>query len=57
MRRVKTVLVNTAMFNRFQDDPERLIDLQNDVANSYSTSPELRITWLEKWVPALLSTH
>ncbi|EGD80514.1 hypothetical protein PTSG_01105 [Salpingoeca rosetta] len=48
MRRVRTVLVNTSKFQQYKSDPETLVDLQWDVANSYSTSPDLRLTWLEK---------
>eukprot|EP00049_Salpingoeca_infusionum_P004363 m.78395 g.78395 ORF g.78395 m.78395 type:complete len:1251 (-) comp12532_c0_seq4:230-3982(-) len=46
-QRLLTVLVNTAKFQKFKDDPEMLVDLQYDIALSYSRSPLLRVTWLE----------
>jgi hypothetical protein len=47
MTRVRTVLVNTVQLKKYSDDPEMLVDLQYDVADSYNNSPQLRLTWLE----------
>lgn len=45
-KRVRTVLMATAQMQAHQGtDPERLLELQQSLANSYST-PELRHTWL-----------
>lgn len=45
-KRVRTVLMATAqMQTHHMHDPERLLELQQSLANSYST-PELRHTWL-----------
>lgn len=47
MARVRTVLVNTVQLKKYSNDPEMLVDLQYDVADSYNNSPQLRLTWLE----------
>eukprot|EP00055_Hartaetosiga_balthica_P016741 m.107051 g.107051 ORF g.107051 m.107051 type:complete len:2103 (-) comp9168_c1_seq1:222-6530(-) len=47
MQRLSTVLVNTAKFKKYSNEPDVLVDLQYDVAKSYSTTPSLRLTWLE----------
>lgn len=44
-KRVRTVLMATAQMQAHHMDPERLLELQQSLANSYST-PELRHTWL-----------
>lgn len=45
-KRVRTVLMATAQMQaHHSNDPERLLELQQSLANSYST-PELRHTWL-----------
>lgn len=44
-KRVRTVLMATAQMQAHHMDPERLLELQHSLANSYST-PELRHTWL-----------
>lgn len=45
-KRVRTVLMATAQMQAHHiNDPERLLELQQSLANSYST-PELRHTWL-----------
>lgn len=44
-KRVRTVLMATAQMQARHMDPERLLELQHSLANSYST-PELRHTWL-----------
>ncbi|XP_055386706.1 dedicator of cytokinesis protein 9 isoform X2 [Condylostylus longicornis] len=45
-RRVRTVLMATAQMQAHHMDPERLLELQHSLANSYATTPELRHTWL-----------
>lgn len=45
-RRVRTVLMATAQMQTHQMDPERLLELQLSLANSYASTPELRHTWL-----------
>ncbi|XP_049286760.1 dedicator of cytokinesis protein 9 isoform X2 [Anopheles funestus] len=45
-RRVRTVLMATAQMQAHHMDPERLLELQHSLANSYASTPELRQTWL-----------
>lgn len=45
-KRVRTVLMATAQMQAHQMDPERMLELQNSLANSYASTPELRHTWL-----------
>lgn len=45
-KRVRTVLMATAQMQAHQTDPERLLELQYSLANSYASTPELRHTWL-----------
>ncbi|XP_049302733.1 dedicator of cytokinesis protein 9 isoform X2 [Bactrocera dorsalis] len=45
-RRVRTVLMATAQMQAHHMDPERLLELQYSLANSYASTPELRHTWL-----------
>lgn len=45
-RRVRTVLMATAQMQAHHTDPERLLELQLSLANSYASTPELRHTWL-----------
>ena len=37
----------TAKMREHQNDPEMLLDLQYSLAKSYTSTPELRKTWLE----------
>lgn len=37
----------TAQMKEHENNPEVLMDLQYSLAKSYSTTPELRRTWLE----------
>lgn len=37
----------TAQMREHNHDPEMLVDLQHSLANSYASTPELRLTWLE----------
>ncbi|VVC41311.1 Hypothetical protein CINCED_3A009340 [Cinara cedri] len=46
-RRVRTVLMATASMKDLNHDPEMLADLQHSLANSYASTPELRLTWLQ----------
>lgn len=45
-KRVRTVLMATAQMQAHQMDPERMLELQNSLASSYASTPELRHTWL-----------
>lgn len=45
-KRVRTVLMATAQMQAHTTDPERLLELQLSLANSYASTPELRHTWL-----------
>lgn len=45
-KRVRTVLMATAQMQAHQMDPERMLELQHSLANSYASTPELRHTWL-----------
>jgi hypothetical protein len=47
MKRLKTILNATSQMKAHQNDPEKLLDLHYSLARSYSTSPELRQTWLD----------
>ena len=42
----------TAAMKDHREDPEKLIDLQESLAKSYSATPELRKTWLEEMAQA-----
>ncbi|XP_048460342.1 dedicator of cytokinesis protein 10 isoform X3 [Rhincodon typus] len=46
-KRIRTVLMATAQMKEHEKDPEMLVDLQYSLANSYASTPELRMTWLE----------
>ncbi|XP_069104043.1 dedicator of cytokinesis protein 9-like [Argopecten irradians] len=46
-KRIRTVLMATAQMREHENDPEMLIDLQNSLAKSYASTPELRKTWLD----------
>ncbi len=45
-KRVRTVLMATSQMKEHQSDPEMLVDLQYCLAKSYTSTPELRKTWL-----------
>jgi hypothetical protein len=45
-KRVRTVLMATHEMQARHTDPERLLELQLSLANSYASTPELRHTWL-----------
>lgn len=45
-KRVRTVLMATHAMQAHHTDPERLLELQLSLANSYASTPELRHTWL-----------
>jgi len=47
IKRVKTVLMATDRMKYLNHDPEMLADLQHSLANSYASTPELRLTWLQ----------
>lgn len=44
---VRTVLMATAAMKEHKNNPEMLVDLQYSLAKSYTSTPELRKTWLE----------
>ncbi|RZF44325.1 hypothetical protein LSTR_LSTR006875 [Laodelphax striatellus] len=46
-KRIRTVLMATAQMRDLHHDPEMLTDLQHSLANSYASTPELRLTWLQ----------
>jgi len=46
-KKIRTVLMATAQMREHENDPEMLVDLQHSLANSYASTPALRITWLE----------
>ncbi|XP_067121236.1 dedicator of cytokinesis protein 9 isoform X3 [Centruroides vittatus] len=46
-KRIRTVLMATVQMKEHENDPEMFIDLQHQLANSYSATPALRKTWLE----------
>lgn len=45
-KRVRTVLMATHAMQAHHTDPERLLELQLSLADSYASTPELRHTWL-----------
>lgn len=45
-KRVRTVLMATHAMQAHHADPEKLLELQLSLANSYASTPELRHTWL-----------
>ncbi|XP_066933536.1 dedicator of cytokinesis protein 11-like isoform X1 [Clytia hemisphaerica] len=47
IKKVHTVLLATAQMKEHEDDHEVLVDLQYSLAKSYSSTPELRQTWLQ----------
>lgn len=47
IKKVQTVLQATAQMKEHEDDHEVLVDLQYSLAKSYSSTPELRQTWLQ----------
>ncbi|XP_031707516.1 dedicator of cytokinesis protein 9 isoform X2 [Anarrhichthys ocellatus] len=46
-KRIRTVLMATEQMKEHEDDPEMLVDLQYSLAKSYTSTPELRKTWLD----------
>ncbi|XP_068733995.1 dedicator of cytokinesis protein 9-like isoform X4 [Montipora capricornis] len=46
-KKIHTVLQATAQMKEYDDVPDMLVDLQYSLAKSYSSTPELRETWLE----------
>ncbi len=46
-KRVRTVLMATAQMKEHENDPEMIVDLQYCLAKSYTSTPELRKTWLQ----------
>ncbi|XP_071839033.1 dedicator of cytokinesis protein 11-like isoform X31 [Apostichopus japonicus] len=46
-KKIRSVLMATAQMKEHENNPEVLMDLQYSLAKSYSTTPELRRTWLE----------
>ncbi|KAJ8031225.1 Dedicator of cytokinesis protein 9 [Holothuria leucospilota] len=46
-KKIRSVLMATAQMKEHENNPEVLVDLQYSLAKSYSTTPELRRTWLE----------
>ncbi|TTI92372.1 Dedicator of cytokinesis protein 9 [Bagarius yarrelli] len=46
-KRIRTVLMATAQMKEHEKDPEMLVDLQFSLAKSYTSTPELRKTWLD----------
>ncbi|MGH0130445.1 UNVERIFIED_CONTAM: hypothetical protein FKN15_001657 [Acipenser sinensis] len=46
-KKIRTVLMATAQMKEHERDPEMLVDLQFSLAKSYTSTPELRKTWLE----------
>ncbi|XP_028405691.1 dedicator of cytokinesis protein 9-like isoform X2 [Dendronephthya gigantea] len=47
IKKVHTVLQATSRMKEYGDNVEMLVDLQYSLAKSYSSTPELRKTWLE----------
>ena len=43
------------LLQEHRNDPEKLLDLHYNLANSYANSPELRFTWLESMAKLHLS--
>ncbi|XP_033100941.1 dedicator of cytokinesis protein 11-like isoform X8 [Anneissia japonica] len=52
-KKIRTVLMATAQMKEHENDPEMYVDLQYSLARSYSSTPELRRTWLE----SMAETH
>ena len=48
INRIRNVLVSTQQMKEHEDDPEKFVDLQHVMAQSYCDSPEHRKTWLEQ---------
>ena len=48
IKRIRNVLVSTQQMKEHEDDPEKFVDLQHVMAQSYCDSPEHRKTWLEE---------
>nr|XP_049583399.1 dedicator of cytokinesis protein 9 isoform X9 [Syngnathus scovelli] len=46
-KRIRTVLMATAQMKEHERDAEMLVDLQYSLAKSYTSTPELRKTWLD----------
>ncbi|XP_074657465.1 dedicator of cytokinesis protein 9-like [Tubulanus polymorphus] len=46
-KRIRTVLMATAQMKEHMNDQEMLIDLRYSLAQSYTSTPELRKTWLD----------
>ncbi|XP_062853748.1 dedicator of cytokinesis protein 9 [Trichomycterus rosablanca] len=46
-KRIRTVLMATQQMKEHEKDPEMLVDLQYSLAKSYTSTPELRKTWLD----------
>ncbi|XP_056226493.1 dedicator of cytokinesis protein 9 isoform X6 [Seriola aureovittata] len=46
-KRIRTVLMATEQMKEHENDPEMLVDLQYSLAKSYTSTPELRKTWLD----------
>jgi len=44
---IRTVLMATSRMKEHRSNPEMYIDLQYSLAKSYTSTPELRKTWLE----------
>ena len=44
---IRTVLMATSRMKEHRNNPEMYIDLQYSLAKSYTSTPELRKTWLE----------
>ena len=47
----------TSKIREHQNDPEMLIDLQYSLAKSYTSTPELRKTWLENMAQKHIAYH
>ena len=56
-RRIRTVLMATAKIREHHNDPEMLVDLQYSLAKSYTSTPELRKTWLENMAQKHIAYH
>uniref|UniRef100_A0A665UU13 Dedicator of cytokinesis 9b n=1 Tax=Echeneis naucrates TaxID=173247 RepID=A0A665UU13_ECHNA len=46
-KRIRTVLMATEQMKEHENDLEMLVDLQYSLAKSYTSTPELRKTWLD----------
>ncbi|XP_063043622.1 dedicator of cytokinesis protein 11 isoform X2 [Engraulis encrasicolus] len=51
-KRIRTVLMATALLREHERDPEMQLDLQYSLACSYASTPELRRTWLHSMARA-----